>query len=114
MFKKCKKCGQIVWVIKGDNELICCGEEMQEVVANSVDASFEKHIPQKTVEKDKIIVEVNHVMENDHYIEWLAIANDRKFYLKRLLPGEEAKSEFCYIDNAVAYSYCNKHGLWKN
>lgn len=53
-FYKCPICGNIITVIDGDIKRIrCCGKEMEELVANSVDASVEKHVP--VVEKMEII-----------------------------------------------------------
>ena len=44
MFKKCKKCGKVIYVLEGSNSTICCNEEMQELIPNSIDASFEKNL----------------------------------------------------------------------
>ena len=114
MFKRCLKCGNVIKIINNsDNDITCCGEVMKEVKANSVDASFEKHVPNYEIKYKRILVTVNHVMEEDHYIEWIMIENDKESYFKRLLPGEEASAEFDLLDNAIIYAYCNKHGLWK-
>jgi len=47
--KKCTKCGATVEVLKDctcDNcGIKCCGQEMIELVSNTEDASFEKHVP---------------------------------------------------------------------
>ncbi|NLG24823.1 MAG: desulfoferrodoxin, partial [Clostridiales bacterium] len=46
----CAQCGNIVGMIHNSGApLSCCGEEMQELVANTVDASQEKHVPAVTV-----------------------------------------------------------------
>ena len=43
---KCEACGNIVEVIHGgEGELVCCGDPMQLLVANTVDAAKEKHVP---------------------------------------------------------------------
>ena len=113
MFKKCKKCGQVIYALKGNNTVTCCETEMNDIVPNSVDASFEKHVPEYSLEGDKVIVTVNHVMEEDHFIEWIAIENDKEFFVRKLKPNDEPKAIFNYIPNATIYSYCNKHSLWK-
>ena len=73
--KKCLKCGALVRVIEDCNckdcGIECCGNAMNEVEANSVDAAFEKHVPTYERKDGKLIVTVNHVMESEHYIEWL-------------------------------------------
>lgn len=83
VIKRCSKCQALVEVIKdctSDNcSIKCCGEEMIELAPNSVDASFEKHVPNYEAIDNHIIVKVNHVMEEDHFIEWIAIV--KEFYL---------------------------------
>ena len=84
------------------------------IKANSVDAAFEKHVPQFEREGDKVIVLVNHVMEDDHYIEWIMVDYGDKQIIKHFNPGEEPKVEVEFKEGMKAYSYCNKHGLWEN
>ena len=112
MFKKCLKCGELVYVLKDKCTLMCCNEEMVEVIPNSVDTAIEKHVPEYVIDGDKIIVTVNHVMEEDHFIEWIAIENDKEFFIRKLSPKDEPKVIFDYIPDATIYSYCNKHSLW--
>ena len=67
IIKKCQKCGALVEVINdcncGDCRITCCGEPMVRLISNSVDASFEKHIPTFEYVGDEILVKINHVME---------------------------------------------------
>lgn len=114
MFKKCMKCGSVIYVIKGNGSTICCNEEMKELIPNSMDAAQEKHVPNIEKVGDKIKVNVNHVMDEDHFIEWIAIKVDNSINIKKLNPGKEALVEFAYKPNFKVYSYCNKHGLWIN
>ena len=73
--KKCPVCGAVIRVLKGKGDSItCCGELMVDCVPNTVDAAVEKHKPEVVVDGDKINVTVNHVMEDDHYIEWISIS----------------------------------------
>ena len=117
IIKKCTKCGAMVKVFKDctcDNcGIKCCGEEMKALVPNSVDAAFEKHVPTYEVKDGKIFVKVNHVMDEDHYIEWIAIVFDNKEVIKYFEPGKEAITHCKYVPGAKLYAYCNKHGLWK-
>ena len=49
IIKKCKSCGAMVKVLKDctceNCGIKCCGEEMEILVPNSVDAAVEKHVP---------------------------------------------------------------------
>ena len=112
-FRKCKKCGNVVWSFN-DTSVTCCGEEMNVIKANSVDASFEKHVPNYEIIGDKIKVSVNHVMEEEHYIMWIMMVSDNEIQYKEFKPGEKCITTFNYKDNSVLYSYCNLHSLWTN
>lgn len=113
---KCNKCGNMVELLEdGKGTLTCCGEEMVEVVANTVDASKEKHVPFTDIEDDAVYVkigEVDHPMTEEHYIMWVAACYDDsilKYYFK---PGEVAEAVFDYEEGMKIYAYCNLHGLW--
>lgn len=82
--------------------------------ANDVDAAFEKHVPQFEDLSDKVRVYVNHVMEDDHYIEWIMVDYGNMQIIKEFKPGEVPELIVDKSDNMMAYSYCNKHSLWKN
>lgn len=118
IIKKCRHCGAMVQVLNDcscdDCGIMCCGEKMNKLVPNSVDAAFEKHIPTYEVKNNKIEVTVNHVMENDHNIEWISVVTPSGLIsTKYLKVGEGATAEFEYEKGSTLYSYCNKHGLWK-
>ena len=113
IIKKCQKCGALVELINDCSCVTsCCGEPMIYLIPNSVDASFEKHIPTFKHIGDEILVNVNHVMEKDHFIEWIALVNDKDICKVRLLPDQNAECKFKYIKGSKLYAYCNKHGLW--
>lgn len=117
IIKKCKNCGATVKVIEDCNcsgcGMICCEEQMELQVPNSVDAAVEKHVPTYEKVEDEIFVKVNHVMEKEHFIEWITLVSDNKEITVKLYPEQEAEVRFPYIPNSVLYAYCNKHGLWK-
>ena len=119
-FFRCKHCGKIIAIVKGKPvPTICCGEAMEEIVANTEDAAHEKHIPVVKVEGNIVRVEVGsvlHPMLEAHYIEWIALETKNGNQRKVLKPGEAPVAEFAIIpgDEVVAcYEYCNLHGLWK-
>lgn len=117
IIKKCNNCGAIVKVIEDCNcencVIKCCGEEMKIMVPNSVDAAVEKHVPTYEVVDNEIVVKVNHVMEKEHYIEWISLVKENKEYTIKLYPEQNAEARFPYTKGATLYAYCNKHGLWK-
>ena len=115
--KKCEKCGALVKVLQDctceNCGIKCCGEQMKELIPNSVDAAVEKHVPTYEVKEGKIFVTVKHVMEEEHFIEWVSIVFDDKEVTKYFKPGEEAAMHCKYKPGSTIYAYCNKHGLWK-
>lgn len=117
ILKKCKNCGAFIKVINDchcDNcGIKCCDKEMIVVKANSTDAAFEKHVPTYERKNGKLIVNVNHVMEEDHYIEWICLVTETKEEYKYFNPGDKPECEFEDVKEGTLYSYCNKHSLWK-
>ena len=117
IIKNCRKCGAIVNVLEdcncNDCGIQCCGEKMMVLKPNSVDASFEKHLPTYEMVEDEIFTKVDHVMEKEHYIEWIALVTDTEQIIHKLYPEQNAEVRFKYVSGSILYAYCNKHGLWK-
>ncbi len=117
---KCPACGNVVEVLTvGGGELICCGEPMILQTENTVDASVEKHLPIVEREENEITVvvgEVEHPMDEDHYIEWIEVITDKKVYRQNLKPTDKPIAKFQISADAeiVVRAYCNLHGLWKS
>ena len=89
---------------------------MERLDANSVDAAVEKHVPVYERSEDEIVVkvgQVEHPMEKEHYIMWVAMVSDNQTTRIRLYPEQETTVRFKYIPQSTLYAYCNKHGLWK-
>ncbi|HBR07866.1 MAG TPA: desulfoferrodoxin [Clostridiales bacterium] len=115
----CRHCGNFVEMIHSSGvNMICCGEEMTELTANTVEASAEKHLPVVTVTGDKVHVAVGsvaHPMVEKHYIQWIYLKTDKGVQRKCLLPDNTPEAAFALVDETplAAYEYCNLHGLWK-
>ncbi|BCO10668.1 desulfoferrodoxin [Desulfolithobacter dissulfuricans] len=115
---KCALCGNIVEVLHaGAGELVCCGQPMDLVSENTVDAAQEKHVPvvEKTDNGYKVTVgSVAHPMDEKHWIEWIELVADSIVYRQALVPGDAPEASFCVDATEVsARAYCNLHGLWK-
>ena len=115
---KCNVCGNIVQVLhSGVGQLVCCGQPMQLMTENTVDAAHEKHVPviEKTDSGIKVTVgSVAHPMEEAHHIEWIEVIADGKNYRKFLKPGDAPEAVFnIQAEQITAREYCNLHGLWK-
>lgn len=120
-FYRCELCGQIVAIVKGTKSpLVCCGKPMKEIIAGTVEASKEKHIPVWEQKGNAVYVKIGsaeHPMLPEHYIEWIAIQSEQGNQRKKLEPGSKPEACFrlcCENDKVKAvYAYCNLHGLWK-
>ena len=119
-FYRCKRCGNIVAVVKnGGGRLVCCGEPMEEIVAGTVEASKEKHIPVYTVNGNEVTVRIgsiDHPMQDVHYIEWVVLQTKFGNQRRTLYPNDAPEVKFALLPNdevVAVYAYCNLHGLWK-
>lgn len=118
-FYRCKQCENFVEKLHDSGvSLVCCNEDMEEIVANTVEASKEKHIPSVSVDGNIVQVDVGevlHPMEEKHYIMWIYLHTKKGCQRRDLVPGEEPKAVFALEDDEViaVYEYCNIHGLWK-
>jgi len=115
---KCEICGNIVEVLHaGQGELVCCGQPMTLLKANSSDGAGEKHVPviEKVAGGYKVKVgSVAHPMIDKHYIEWVELIAGETALRKFLKPGEAPEAVFCTdAEQVSAREYCNLHGLWK-
>lgn len=110
IIKKCMSCGAIVKVLKdctcNNCGIKCCGEEMQILLPNSVDAAIEKHVPTYEKVEDEILVKVNHVMEKEHFIEWISLVKENKEIMIQLFPEQSPEVRFPYIPGSTIYAYC--------
>ena len=118
-FYICRHCGNIVNSIKNSGvPMVCCGEKMEELTANTVEASQEKHLPVVSILGDKVKVEVGsaaHPMLDEHSIQWIYLETTKGGQRKDLQPGEAPEAEFTLTNEkpVAVYEYCNLHGLWK-
>jgi len=119
-FYLCKRCGNIIASVKDSGvPVFCCGEEMTEIVPNTTDGAYEKHVPVWTVNDGIVHVQVGsaeHPMLAEHYIEWISIHTTQGNQRKELKPGDRPETCFalCAGEEVKAvYSYCNLHSLWK-
>ena len=119
-FYVCRVCGKVIGLIN-DTEVptICCDKEMEMLKANTSDGAVEKHVPVYKIDKEEgeIVVKVGsieHPMEKEHYIMWIAQVTDNSTTRIQLFPEQETTVRMKYIKGATIYAYCNLHGLWKN
>ena len=118
-FYICPHCGNIVAYVRASGvSVVCCGQKVERLTANTTDASREKHVPVITVDGGKVTVNIgsaDHPMVEEHHIEWVALHSKQGNQRKELAAGGAPKAEFLMLpgDEVIAvYAYCNLHGLW--
>lgn len=117
-FYKCEMCGNVVVkLVDSKVPLVCCGQKMQELIPNTVDASGEKHVPVVTrLDGNMIKVEVGsvaHPMTDEHHIAFIYVETEDGGIKVDLKDKPEAIIALGSSKPIAVYEYCNLHGLWK-
>ena len=118
-FVKCKHCGNVVEFINDSGvPIMCCGERMEELKANTTDAAQEKHVPVATLDGNTLHVEVGstlHPMTKEHLIQQIIVVNGKRIDKVVLDDSVPPIADFTVnpTKDIEVYAYCNLHGLWK-
>ncbi len=115
----CNICGNIITPLH-DSKVVpfCCGQKMEIMTANTVDASKEKHVPHVEVVDNVVNIQVGTILHPSieaHYIEFIILVTNKGFHVRHIKPGQDPVAKFVLKDESpvAAYEYCNLHGLWK-
>ncbi|MBR3830540.1 MAG: desulfoferrodoxin [Muribaculaceae bacterium] len=117
-FYKCNHCGNvIVKVVDAGVPVVCCGQKMDELIPNTVDASGEKHVPVVTMlDENRLKVDVGsvaHPMQPEHHIAFIYVETENGGI--QVILKDKPEAVVCLGDEKpiAVYEYCNLHGLWK-
>ena len=118
-FYHCRHCGNIaVKPFDSGVPLVCCGEQMEELVANTTDAALEKHVPNVKVDGSNVHVQVGstlHPMTPEHYNTFVCLQTKNGYQFVQLTPEDAPVADFAVAEGdepVKVYEYCNIHGLW--
>ena len=116
----CNQCGNLAGMIENKGpKLSCCGQVMSELIANTTEASTEKHIPVINIDNNTVNIQVGsalHPMAKEHYIGWVYLLTTKGGQRKNLDIDSNPIVQFELSEDdkvVAAYAYCNIHGLWK-
>ncbi len=117
-FYKCRHCGNVIQkVVDSKVPVVCCGEKMEELIPNTVDASGEKHLPVVTkLDGNRLKIEVGsvaHPMTPEHHISFIYVETEKGGIRVDLSDKPEAVVALGDEKAVAVYEYCNLHGLWK-
>ena len=119
IFYRCAHCGNIV--VKPYDKgvpIMCCGQKMDQLTANSQDAATEKHVPVVSLDGSDVHVEVGsvaHPMTEEHLITFVCLVTEKAYQIAPLTADDAPAADFAVAkgDRPVkVYEYCNLHGLW--
>ena len=117
-FYRCRHCGNvIVKCVDSKVPVVCCGEQMQELIPNTSEGSGEKHIPDiKRLNDCRIKIQIGsiaHPMTPEHHIAFIYVETKTGGIMINLKDKPEAEVCTCTSQVIAVYEYCNLHGLWK-
>ncbi len=120
-FFYCEHCNNLITFVENKGvPIMCCGQNMTELIPAAVDAAVEKHVPVATINGNTVNVTVStveHPMVEAHYIAWVCIETSMGCQLKYLSPETKPSCNFVLAEGETlvhSYAYCNLHGLWES
>ncbi|MCQ2419619.1 MAG: helix-turn-helix domain-containing protein [Clostridia bacterium] len=106
----CPICGNVIFAI-GEAVISCCGIVLMPLEAETPGEHCPYPLRTEKVE-DEYFVSIDHPMEKDHYITFMAAVSDDGVEIRKLYPEGPAEARFKIRRTAFIYYYCNKHGLY--
>lgn len=89
----------------------------EELFPNANDGAYEKHVPQISINGDKVTVKVGdeaHPIAEEHWIMFIVLETKINYKVKDLKPGKKLEVTFKVAEPIIAVYECyNLHGLWK-
>lgn len=108
-FTVCPLCGNVIWSM-GEGSFSCCGVALPPLEAEEPDGEHALQV--QKIEYDWFVT-LDHPMEREHYISFLAYVTTDRVQLVKLYPQQEAASRFPITGSGVLYACCNRHGLFR-
>lgn len=105
-FYLCPHCGNLIQSM-GPGEFRCCGEVLSKLEA----ADGTGKIRVEVVDGENYVT-LDHPMEKDHYITFLAYVTTDRVYFKKLYPEQNAETSFPRRGLGTLYACCTRDGLF--
>ena len=105
----CPVCGNVIQAT-GEAVISCCGIPLPPLEAEPAD---EAHSIKVEIVEDEYYVTVDHPMEKDHYLSFIAAVSDHGVQFQKLYPEGGAEARFRIDRVAAFYVCCNRHGLFR-
>lgn len=108
-FYVCPVCGNVIYAM-GEGVFHCCGVALPPLEAECAEGEHEFRVESWD---GQTYVSLNHPMEKNHYISFLAQVRFDRLELVKLYPEQMAEATLSDWRGAELYAYCNRHGLFR-
>ena len=107
-FYVCPVCGNAIFAT-GEGSFSCCGVSLPPLEPEEQD---EAHAITIERVENETFVSLQHPMEKDHYISFLAFVTSDRVRFVKLYPEQNAETRFSIRGRGILYALCNRHGLF--
>ncbi len=108
-FYVCPVCGNVIHAF-GEGAFHCCGVALPPLEAEECD---EEHEIQVEIWDLQTLISLDHPMEKDHYISFIAQVRYDRMELVKLYPEQRPEVRLSYWPGGAIFAYCNRHGLFR-
>lgn len=108
-FYVCPVCGNVIHAF-GEGAFHCCGVALPPLEAEACD---EEHEIQVEIWDLQTLISLDHPMEKDHYISFIAQVRYDRMELVKLYPEQRPEVRLSYWPGGAIFAYCNRHGLFR-
>ena len=113
-FYTCPICGNVIFSM-GNALISCCGIQLPalEVENQPENEIAEEHKIMVEPVEDELFVTLNHPMQKDHFISWIAVVRLTSVEIIKLYPEQNAECRIKFGRGLKIFAYCNRHGLFE-
>ena len=108
-FYVCPVCGNVIHAF-GEGAFHCCGVALPPLEAEEPDGEHEVRVETWDLQT---LASLDHPMEKDHYISFIAQVRYDRMELVKLYPEQRPEVRLSYWPGGAIFAYCNRHGLFR-
>lgn len=108
-FYVCPICGNVINAL-GEGSFSCCGVKLPPLEAEE---GADEHAISVLRDGDEIYVSLEHPMEREHFISFIAYVSFDRVQTVKLYPEQGAEARFLFRGKGKIYAFCNRHGMFE-
>lgn len=109
LFYVCPICGNIITSV-GQGTFSCCGVMLPPLEAEACEETHQIQV--ETVDKEYYVT-LDHPMNKNHSISFLAYVTSGSVEIVKLYPEQDISVRFRKKGRGILYVYCNRHGMFR-